>query len=307
MLGEQQATLLVVDDMIENIEILNSMLSERYRILFATNGLDALAVAQKQSPDLILLDVVMPEMNGYEICVRLKQNPVTRAIPVIFVTSRDQEEDEEIGLKLGAVDYLTKPVRPSIVRLRVGIHLELKRYRDFLTGLSMTDGLTGIPNRRRFDEFLETEWLHAIRAKTSLSLIITDVDYFKVYNDHYGHAAGDRCLKTVAQALASGLTRRTDLVARYGGEEFACVLPGTDHTGALAIAERLREQIAAQRLDHPLSPVASFVTVSMGVATLQPNQQLEIQALIETADRRLYQAKQTGRNRVLGSDEKSCV
>ncbi|NJN46327.1 MAG: diguanylate cyclase [Candidatus Competibacteraceae bacterium] len=300
--SEKPATLLVVDDLIENIEILNAMLSDEYRILFATSGPDALTVAEQQRPDLILLDVVMPQMSGHDVCARLKQNPITQDIPVIFITSRDQEEDEEIGLQFGAVDYLTKPVRPGIVKLRVGIHLELKRYRDFLADLSMTDGLTGIPNRRRFDEFLDTEWARAIRARTPLSLVLIDVDHFKAYNDQYGHAAGDRCLQTVAQTLAEGLPRRTDLVARYGGEEFACVLPTTDHTGALAIAERLRERIVSQQIDHQHSSVATFVTVSMGVATLQPDPHTESQALLEMADSRLYQAKRAGRNRVVGDD-----
>ncbi len=307
LLGEQRATLLVVDDMIENIEILNNVLSDHYRVLFATNGSDALAVAREQLPDLILLDVLMPEMDGREVCARLKQNPDTREIPVIFVTAKDQEEDEEIGLQLGAVDYLTKPVRPGIVKLRVGIHLELKRYRDFLATLSLTDCLTGISNRRRFDEFLKSEWLCAARTGRPLSLILADVDYFKAYNDHYGHPAGDRCLKTVAQTLAEGLSRRTDLVARYGGEEFACVLPATDHTGAMAIAERLRERVASRRSDHPLSPVCPFVTVSMGVATLRPDPHTEPQTLIESADHRLYQAKQAGRNRVLGDPNSAQV
>ena len=299
--AEHQATLLVVDDMIENIEILNNVLFDRYRILFAINGPEALTVVREQSPDLILLDVVMPGMNGYQVCEQLKQDPLTREIPVIFVTAKDQEEDEEIGLRLGAVDYLTKPVRPGIVRLRVGIHLELKRYRDYLARLSMTDGLTGIANRRRFDEFLEIQWLHVARSRTALSLILADVDHFKAYNDHYGHVAGDRCLQCVATTLANGLTRRTDLAARYGGEEFACVLLGTDHADALVVAERLRRQVASLRLDHARSPEHSFVTVSMGVATLEPDQHVDPQALIKRADQHLYQAKKMGRNRVVGN------
>ncbi|MEE4378359.1 MAG: diguanylate cyclase [Candidatus Competibacteraceae bacterium] len=303
ILGEQPATLLVVDDMIENIEILNAMLSDDYRILFATNGLDAIDVAQKQAPDLILLDVVMPQMNGHEVCARLKQNPITQEIPIIFVTSKDQEEDEEIGLQLGAVDYLTKPVRPGIVKLRIGIHLELKRYRDFLADLSMTDGLTGIPNRRRFDEFLETEWPRAVRSEIPLSLILADVDHFKAYNDHYGHAAGDRCLQQIAQALVEGLPRRTDLVARYGGEEFVCVLPATDHAGALAIAQRLRERVESRHIDHQYSSAGPFVTVSIGIATLQPDQHSKPRSLLEMADQRLYQAKRAGRNQVAGEND----
>lgn len=301
--NERQATILVVDDVIENIEITNNILSERYRVLFATNGSDALTVAQEQSPDLILLDIVMPDLNGYQVCERLQQDPLTREIPVIFVTSKDQGEDEEIGLRLGAVDYLTKPVRPGIVKLRVGIHLELKRSRDHLATLSMTDGLTGISNRRCFDERLTTECLHTVRSRTPLSLILIDVDHFKAYNDHYGHAAGDYCLKTLARTLADGLTRRTDLMARYGGEEFACVLPATDHPGALAIAEKLRERVAARQLDHLYSPTSPFVTISMGVATLWPGQNAEPNALIERADRCLYQAKQAGRNQVVGNHQ----
>lgn len=303
MPNELPATILVVDDMIDNIEVLNGILSEHYRVLFATNGPDALAVAQEQQPDLILLDVLMPGMSGYDVCRRLKQDTLTQDIPILFITAKDQEEDEEIGLGLGAVDYLTKPVRAGIVKLRIKIHLELKRCRDTLAALSMIDGLTEIPNRRHFDEFLRSEWSHAARSGTPLSLIMADVDYFKAYNDHFGHAAGDRCLKTVAQTLVKGLSRCTDLVARYGGEEFVCVLPATDHAGALSIAEQLREQVASQRCDHPLSSVGPFVTVSMGVATLRPDPHIELQTLIEIADRRLYQAKRAGRNRVQGEEQ----
>ncbi|MCP5420047.1 MAG: diguanylate cyclase [Gammaproteobacteria bacterium] len=302
MSNELPATVLVVDDMIENIEILNWILADDYRVLFATNGADALTIAREQRPDLILLDVLMPEMTGYDVCKQLKQDTLTQDIPVLFLTAKDQKEDEEIGLGLGAVDYLTKPARASIVRLRVKIHLELKRYRDTLTALSITDSLTGIPNRRRFDEFLRDEWMRAVRSKAPLSLIMVDVDCFKAYNDHFGHAAGDRCLKTVAQVLEKGLLRRTDLAARYGGEEFACVLPATDHSGALSLAEQLREQIVARRCDHPFSSAGPFVTVSMGVATLRPDPHTEPDMLIELADRRLYQAKRAGRNRAIGED-----
>ncbi len=303
---EAPRTILVVDDQVDNIEVLDSILSDDYRVLFATSGADALTVTQAQHPDLILLDIVMPEMNGYEVCTRLQQDPSTRDTPVIFVTARDQDEDEASGLQSGAVDYLTKPLNPTIVRLRVNVHLELKRYRDFLVNQSKTDGLTGIANRRRFDEYLESQWQYAIRTKISLSLIMLDVDHFKGYNDCYGHVAGDHCLKTVGQTLAEGLPRRTDLLARYGGEEFACILPTASHTGAMLIAERLRERVAAQRIEHRHSSVLPFVTISVGVASLRPDpHDNDVGVLIEMADRRLYRAKQTGRNRVVGEAQEA--
>ena len=299
----------MIDDQIDNIEVLDSILADDYRVLFATNATDALRLSQEQRPDLILLDVVMPDMDGYELCTRLRQNPATRDIPVIFVTARDQDDDEAIGLRRGAVDYLTKPLNPVIVRLRVKSHLELKRYRDYLAEQSKTDGLTGIANRRRFDEYLESQWQYAIRTGTPLSLIMIDVDHFKAYNDLYGHVAGDDCLKTIAQALADALPRRTDLVARYGGEEFACLLPAADHSGALLAAKRLHEQVAARQLQHAHSSTGPFVTISVGVASLYPGRhENDAGILVELADRRLYHAKQTGRNRVVGeSAEKFTV
>ena len=221
-------TVLIVDDAPANIEVLSEALSDEYEVLFATSGQDALDVAAEQHPDLILLDVMMPEMDGYEVCTRLKGDTKTQTIPIIFVTAMDHEEEETKGLNVGAIDYLAKPIRPAIVRARVRNHLELKRYRDNLECLSSTDGLTGIANRRRFDEFLDREWLRARRCQTPLSLILMDIDLFKGYNDHYGHLAGDDCLRHLAREMTACLRRPTDLVARYGGEEFACLLPDTD-------------------------------------------------------------------------------
>lgn len=297
---EQPATILIVDDRVENIEVLNGMLSEDYRILFATGGREALEIIESQQPDLVLLDVMMPDLDGYEVCRRLRQMPAAKDIPVIFVTAKDQDEDEELGLEIGAVDYLTKPVRAGIARQRIRIHLELKRHRDYLQRLSAMDGLTGIPNRRRFDEFLAAEWQRALRGRHALSVVLMDVDHFKNYNDTYGHGAGDECLKQVAQSVAACLPRRTDLAARYGGEEFVAVLPQTDHGGAVAVAERIRQGVESRGIEHSDSSVADHVTVSVGVASITPSREDSAEALLKRADERLYQAKEGGRNRVVG-------
>jgi diguanylate cyclase (GGDEF)-like protein len=288
---------LVVDDAPENLRVLTAVLKDQYRVKVATNGERALALAAGDDPpDLILLDVVMPGMDGYEVCRRLKNNLKTAAIPVLFVSSRDEEEDEARGLDAGGIDYIVKPVRPSIVQARVKNHIELKRSRDLLERLTTVDHLTGISNRRRYDEYLDLECRRAVRDGEPLSLIAIDIDHFKAYNDHYGHPEGDACLIAVAQALAATVTRPTDVVARCGGEEFACILPGTDAAGAAQLAEQMRQAVAALELPHQGSPAHGCVTVSLGVATrILASGQLP-QLLAAAADRALYEAKAAGRN-----------
>lgn len=291
-------TVLIVDDTPANIEMLSEALSDEYEVLFATSGEDALDIAVEQHPDLILLDVIMPGMDGYEVCGRIKGDARTRSIPVIFVTAMDHEEEEATGLNVGAIDYLTKPIRPAIVRARVRNHLELKRHRDNLENLSSTDGLTGIPNRRQFDEALVREWQRARRSQTSLSLILMDVDLFKDYNDHYGHLIGDDCLRYLAPVLVACVRRPADLVARYGGEEFACLLPDTTAEGAMVIGRLMLEQVNMLRIPHANSAVADHVTMSLGVATLIPVVGQPAADLVRRADECLYAAKRNGRNQV---------
>ncbi len=295
---DKKQTVLIVDDMAANIEVLDGVLGDEYEILFATNGSDALQIASDQVPDLILLDVLMPDMDGYEVCTRLKANPRTQDIPIIFVTAMNHEEDESKGLNAGGIDYITKPIRPSIVKARVRNHLELKRYRDHLKELSAIDGLTGIANRRKFDEWLEYEWRRARRAQIPISLLMADIDFFKSYNDHYGHLAGDDCLKRVAEIIKEIARRPADLPARYGGEEFALLLPETDASGALRVAGRLQERMKSANIPHDFSPVASYVTLSIGVSSAVPSDSRLCQELIESADRHLYAAKKSGRNRI---------
>jgi diguanylate cyclase (GGDEF)-like protein len=295
---ERKQTVLIVDDEPMNIEILNEALGAEHEILFATNGQEALGIASNELPDLILLDVILPDLDGYQVCTRLKNDPKTRDIPIIFVASMDPEEDEAKGLDVGAIDYLAKPIRSPIVRARVRNHLELKRYRDYLEKVSATDGLTRIANRRWFDEQLEREWRRARRKHTPLSLILMDIDFFKAYNDHYGHLAGDDCLRQLARALEGCARRPADLVARYGGEEFVCLLPDTDANGALCVATLLREKVDGLNIPHAYSPVADHVTLSIGVSTLVPVVGQPPFDLIRRADELLYAAKQNGRNQV---------
>jgi diguanylate cyclase (GGDEF)-like protein len=291
-------TILIVDDMATNIEILDGILNSEYEILFATSGNDALEIATGQVPDLILLDVMMPGMDGYQVCRALKHDEKTRDIPIIFVTANNQEEDESRGFEEGVVDYITKPVRSSIVKARLRIHLELKRYRDHLRTLSTIDGLTGIANRRKFDESMATEWRRAKRNQRLLSLIMMDIDFFKAYNDHYGHLAGDECLRKLAFEISEICRRPGDLFARYGGEEFVVLLPETDSRGAIGLAKTIQEKIKSIRIPHAYSQISGCITVSMGVATIIPGDNQTPADLINSADNLLYAAKENGRNQI---------
>ncbi len=295
----RKPTILVVDDTPTNIEILSEVLvDEDYEVLFATSGQEALEIAFGEVPDLVMLDVMMPGMDGYQVCRRLKADPVTKGIPVIFVTAMGEETDEAKGLGIGAIDYLTKPIRPPIVRARVRNHLELKKYQDFLERLSFTNGLTGIYNRRGFDLSLEREWRRARRNRTYLSLIMMDIDFFKAFNDHYGHLSGDDCLRQVARSLEGCARRPVDVVARYGGEEFACLLPDTDTRGAVWVANQIRNKLKSLNIPHAWSSVADHVTMSLGVAATIPVVGQEAVDLIQSADRLLYIAKDNGRDQV---------
>lgn len=299
--GPPLPLVLLVDDVLTNLFGLVKVLKDSYRLKTANSGEDALQLANApEKPDLILLDVMMPGLDGYEVCRYLKDNPATRDIPVIFITAKGEVSDQEYGFNLGAVDYITKPFELPIVRARVRTHVHLKQRTELLERLAMLDGLTGIPNRRRFDTMLDTEWRRALRDQGALSLLMMDVDHFKAYNDHYGHGAGDECLRRVARALRDALMRPADFLARYGGEEFAVVLPACDRAGTQQVAENLRAVVAALAIPHAYSGTADRVTMSIGCATQTPGQDERPGILIETADHALYQAKQAGRNRVSG-------
>ncbi len=297
-MNENKPTILIVDDMATNIAILSDLLKENYRIKVAKSGDKALEIAKgKEKPDLILLDVEMPGMDGYEVCKALKNSADTSAIPVIFVTARNDVKDEEYGLNLGAVDYIFKPFHPNIVKIMVKNHIALKLKSDLLGELSMYDGLTHIPNRRYFDEVLEKKYKETFRDKRSLAVLMIDVDDFKNYNDHYGHGKGDECLVKIAGALKSALKRPTDLVARYGGEEFVVILKDVDMTGAKKVAESLVEAVRKIQIPHAYSKAAERVTVSIGLALKKPESGVTKTELLKDADDALYRAKENGRNR----------
>lgn len=297
--SQQQPMILIVDDVSSNVQILAQLLSSVYRIKVANNGADALKIAQREQPDLILLDVMMPGMDGFEVCRRLKADTATQKIAVIFVTGMQAESDEELGLNLGAVDYIIKPFVIPVVKARIRNHIRLKQQADLLESLSLIDALTHISNRRRFDEAIASEWKRAVRDGIPLSLIMIDIDYFKQYNDCYGHGAGDICLQKVAATLAKNLVRPSDLIARYGGEEFVVILPETNQKAAQQVAERLRESIVTLALPHACSETESVVTVSVGVATQNKIPEYSLpQTLNDAADNALYMAKEGGRNRV---------
>ncbi len=295
---EGKGTILVVDDSRTIRMFLAQVLSHEHLVIQAEDGEAALKLAQSHLPDLILLDVVMPGLDGFAVCARLKAESHTRDIPVIFLTSLTGDAEETLALDAGAVDFIEKPIRPAVVQARVRNHMELKRSRERLQAISMSDGLTGIANRRRFDECLRVEFRRARRHGHPLSLILGDVDFFKRYNDGYGHGAGDECLREVADAFKTALLRSSDLAARYGGEEFVCVLPDTEVQGAREVAERIHEKLRDKALPHAYSEVSGQVTLSLGVVSLDAVMDLE--DFLKRADENLYAAKHAGRNRSMG-------
>ncbi len=294
-----RACLLVVDDQPANIQAVYQIFSGQHQVLMATNGEQALTLCLKTPPDLILLDVVMPGMDGLETCRRLKALDITRNIPVIFVTGGSRVEEENECWEVGAIDFVSKPINPATLRNRVRAHLILKQQTDLLRLMAFRDGLTGVSNRRYFDDRYNVEWRRAQRAGSALSVIMIDVDHFKLYNDHYGHAEGDKCLRMVASELNAQLNRPADLLARYGGEEFVCILPDTDLNGARITAERMRLSVEKIALPHAASLTSSCVTISIGIATMEDKVSEDLApVLVDKADEQLYIAKRSGRNRI---------
>jgi diguanylate cyclase (GGDEF)-like protein len=309
----------IVDDNPDNLNLLATILREkRYETRMATNGRRALASIRVAQPEVVMLDITMPDMDGYEVCERLKADAATSHLPVIFISALDDVWDKVKAFRVGGVDYVTKPFHPEEVIARVETQLKLARLRlelekrngeleranvqleranRILQSLSYLDSLTGLANRRHLDEVLEQEWRRAWRERTPLSLVLADIDHFKRYNDTYGHQGGDACLRRVGGVLNEALKRGGDLAARYGGEEFAIVLPSTDSDGAAAFAERVRAQVEGLGIAHERS-AAGVVTISVGAATAVPDDSASPEVLVAAADRALYRSKSAGRNRV---------
>ena len=296
--SHRRPKLLVVDDQPINIQSIYEIFQNDHDVFMATTGQEALTFCHKTQPDLILLDVLMPGMNGHEVCQQLKSDPLTANIPVIFITAKDSAADESQCLNEGAVDFITKPVNPAVIRARVRTHLTLKFQSDLLRSMALIDGLTGVANRRHFDETLDKEWRRCVRAGHAISLIMIDVDFFKRYNDHYGHQSGDECLAAIGLLLKSCFSRPHDLVARYGGEEFACLLPETALDGAIIKAAEVKAAVDALEIRHELSDVAAFVTISLGVASIAPARGDTPHQLVAMADKLLFSAKHAGRAQI---------
>lgn len=294
--------LLVVDDQATNIQVLYQILSDDYQVLMATSGAQALLVCTSKRPDLILLDLVMPEMDGVQVCQRLKADSSTRDIPIIFVSAQTDAAVEEMGFDLGAVDFISKPINPRTVRARVKTHLMLKAQSDLLRNWAHLDGLTGVHNQRFFQERINAEMGRANRNATSLSVIMLDLDFFTRFNERYGHESGDHCLRLIADTLKKMLMRSGDHIARGADDEFYCVLPDTGLSGALQLAEEIKNKIIALQIEHADSSVAPFVTVSAGVASKPDKIASKATDLLNMAEAQLRSAKELGRHRIYGAE-----
>ncbi|MGB7441458.1 MAG: PleD family two-component system response regulator [Coleofasciculaceae cyanobacterium] len=321
-------TILIVDDNPTSLRVLfNFLVDAGFQVLEAHDGNSAIELATKVRPDLIILDVIMPGIDGFETCRRLKACQSTQDIPVMFMTALSQTAVVVKGLELGAVDYIIKPTQQEIVVARLTTHLTLQKLRhnleeqnaqlqleiqqrqqaelalqeanQKLKRLATLDGLTQVANRRRFDQYLSQGWNILIREKLPLSLVMCDIDFFKLYNDNNGHQAGDKCLQQVTRAIRQVVKRAADLVARYGGEEFAVILPHTNSKGALKVAEQIRASIREMSIPHRQSPVSQYVTLSLGVSSTIPSLESSPEMLIAAADQALYQAKLSGRDRAI--------
>lgn len=289
--------ILVIDDEMLDMELIDDILAPDYDMHFAADGGSGLDLAVRKMPDMILLDVMMPDMDGYEVFKRLRMDQRTSEIPVIFITGRGDVAAETRGLELGAVDYITKPFNPSPLRARVHTQVRLKLARDRFARMAATDGLTGLGNRCYFDAMLAHEHARHMRSGAELSLILLDVDQFKAFNDSYGHVSGDNCLRAIAGAMQKAVSRATDILARYGGEEFVLLLPETHLKGAVFLAEKVRKAISDLGIPHVHSGVG-HVTASLGVASARLVQGSSARDIVEEADVQLYAAKASGRNRV---------
>ena len=293
--GPELPTVLIVDDERLNRSMLAELLSPHYRVLLAKDGPGALVIAQREAHrlQLILLDLAMPGMNGYEVLGALRAQERTAHIAVIFITGQSNAQAEEYGLRLGAADYVSKPIRPAVVEVRVRNQIRLALQRQALERLAMVDGLTGLANRRHFDDMLERSHRRSLRTGESVGLALIDIDHFKQYNDCYGHVQGDEALKAVAATLQRHARRPYDLAARFGGEEFVLLLMRTTPEEAERVAERIRAQLSA---DGYVLAAGQRITISFGIAPVAANTALT--DALTRADALLYSAKQAGRDRV---------
>lgn len=301
--GEDMDKILIVDDSRLHATQLKSILEDVYDITIAQTAEDGLFYASTGVFSLVLLDVVMPGMDGFTLLKKLQEEIITKNIPVILITSLSAIEDEQYGFTLGAVDYITKPFHPLIVKARVNTHIKLYNYRKQVESQSKTDQLTGVANRRQHDYYSTIRWKEAVRLQVPFSVCMFDIDHFKAYNDTFGHPAGDKVIISVAKTISSYLKRNTDFFGRYGGEEFVAFMMGGGTEKMYAHIKRIRQAIEDLHIPHAPS-VSEWVTISIGGATVIPQGDMTYVATLKTADDMLYVAKRQGRNRVVWNDER---
>jgi diguanylate cyclase (GGDEF)-like protein len=290
---------LIVDDEKANRKILKELLQDEATIIFAKNGEQAIELARKHLPDLILLDVIMPDRSGFDVIEDIKNDKQTMNISVIFVTGLANSDDEERGFDLGGCDYIYKPFKANIVIARVMMHLELIKQRKMLNEIAHIDALTGISNRRKMDVVLADELAANKRDKNKLAVALIDVDYFKPYNDNYGHGAGDAALKKLATSFREVLQRPRDFAARYGGEEFLIILPNSSVEGTELIISNIVQALADKEIKHEHSKASDLLTISIGAVLVGDEQSITPADVLLQADKLLYQAKQNGRNQLV--------
>lgn len=289
--------ILAIDDSQVQAELLRKILCEQYDVTTCTTAKEGMQAALTGEYSLILLDVIMPDIDGFAMLKLLKEASQTKHTPVIMITGLTDVQNEEKGLVLGAVDYITKPFYPLIVKARVNTHIKLFHYQEQMRSQAMVDELTGVANRRCYEETSLSRWRDAIRLGLSFSVCMMDIDKFKVYNDTFGHPAGDRVLATVAKTVSLCLRRSTDFFARYGGEEFVSIVVGHDAGNANIHMEKARQ--AVEELHIPHNPtVSKWVTLSMGGVTVVPKEGDSFDTYLKIADTMLYDAKRFGRNQV---------
>ncbi len=308
LVEDSKMTLKMLSDYLANMGLRN--------LLTAETGKDALEIFGKERPDIVLLDVLLPDIDGFEVAKQIRAlERGENWSAIIFLSSMSEDEDVARGIEAGGDDYLMKPVSEVVLKAKiramrrlvemqralVDVSRQLNVANKELQRLSITDGLTGIANRRMFDEMLSREWRRCARMQKPLSLIMVDIDYFKQYNDNYGHQMGDACLKQVAEQVSRSASRPGDLATRYGGEEFALILGETDSNGAKWVANHIRQHVADLKLEHPASP-SHFLSVSCGVSTVVPGDKLSLETLLKTADHALYMAKTQGRDQIMAAD-----
>ena len=294
---DEKHTILIVDDNELELLVFRSAISEEVVTSFVSSAEEAIRYIEHHSaPDLIILDVMMPTVTGFQLCEQLKADFKTRDIPIIFLTALNNLDTRTKAFKAGAVDFISKPFYPEELEFRVMNQLRAIDQRNHLESLAFVDELTRLPNRRRYNQAMLSEWSRCKRHKTSIALLIIDIDSFKLYNDTYGHMAGDRAISEIGQSLSTQASRPGDICARFGGEEFVLLLPECNVEGAIAKASKALKDVIALSIPHERSSAHQYASISVGVAVAYPSNELDTLELFKRADTALYEAKTNGKN-----------